>query len=199
MTGMRLLYGSARSMFFILMGLLFFPGLLAAQSPAPSEARIALVIGNAAYLNVPLKNPANDARDIAAALQKIGFTVTLLVDADLGAMNRAIRDFGNAIKRQDAVALFYFSGHGVQYQGANYLIPARADIQSADELAYAAVNAEQVYAKMESSGARTNIIILDACRNNPFPGSERAMDRGLAVVSGVQPPRSLIVYSTAPG
>jgi uncharacterized caspase-like protein len=165
----------------------------------PGEARIALVIGNGAYSNAPLKNSTNDARDIAAALQKVGFTVTLLVDADFAAMNRAVRDFGNAIRRPDAVALFYFSGHGVQYRGANYLVPAKADIQDADELSYLALNAEQVYAKMESAGARTNIVILDACRNNPFPGAERAADRGLAVVGNVQPPQSLIVYATAPG
>jgi hypothetical protein len=163
------------------------------------ETRIALVIGNGDYANVPLKNPTNDAKDMAAALQNLGFAVTLLVDADYAAMNRAVRDFGNSIKRQDAVALFFFAGHGVQYQGANYLIPAHADVESADELPYSAVNAEQVYAKMESSGARTNLIILDACRNNPFPGAARALERGLAVVGNVQPPRSLIVYSTAPG
>jgi hypothetical protein len=172
---------------------------LFAQAATTGETRLALVIGNGDYANVPLKNPPNDARDMAAALQKLGFSVTLLVDGDYAAMNRAVRDFGNAIKRQDAVALFFFAGHGVQYQGANYLIPAHADVESADELPYSAVNAEQVYAKMESSGARTNLIILDACRNNPFPGAARALERGLAVVGNVQPPRSLIVYSTAPG
>jgi len=169
------------------------------SSVEPGEARIALVIGNGAYSNVPLKNSTNDARDMAAALQKVGFSVTLLVDVDFAAMNRAVRDFGNAIRRPDAVVLFYFSGHGVQYRGANYLVPAKADIQDADELSYLALNAEQVYAKMESAGARTNIVILDACRNNPFPGAERAADRGLAVVGNVQPPQSLIVYATAPG
>jgi hypothetical protein len=180
---------------------MFIPSvaLLAQAATGSGETRVALVIGNSDYPNVPLKNPVNDARDMAAALQNLGFTVTLVVDGDYPAMNRAVRDFGNAIKSKDAVALFYYSGHGVQYQGANYLIPARADILSADELPYSAVNAEQVYAKMESSGARTNLIILDACRNNPFPGSERALERGLAVVGNIQPPRSLIVYSTAPG
>jgi hypothetical protein len=175
----------------------------AAPSPqkgsSPSEVRIALVIGNGAYPNVPLKNPANDAKDIAAALKKLGFSVSLVVDGDMAAMSRAIRDFGAAIKRPDAVALFYYSGHGVQYRGANYLIPAKSDIQDPDELAFSAVNAEQVYAKMESAGDKVNIVVLDACRNNPFPGSERASERGLAVVGTVQPPQSLIVYATAPG
>gem|GEM_PF-2013579 len=169
-----------------------------AQDAQEKEARIALVIGNGSYANVPLKNPSNDARDVSEALKGLGFSVTLVLDGDLAAMSRAVRDFGNAIKRPDAVALFYYSGHGVQYRGANYLIPAKSDIQDPDELAFAAVNAEQVYAKMESSGDKTNIVVLDACRNNPFPGAERAGERGLAIV-GSAPPQSLVVYSTAPG
>jgi hypothetical protein len=170
----------------------------ASQDASANESRIALIIGNGSYSNVPLKNPANDARDLAEALQGLGFSVTLVVDGDLPAMTKAIRDFGNAIKRPDAVALFYYSGHGVQYRGANYLIPAKSDIQDPDELAFSAVNSDQVYAKMESSGDKTNIVILDACRNNPFPGSERAGERGLAIV-GTAPPQSVIVYATAPG
>jgi hypothetical protein len=166
---------------------------------ADAETRIALIIGNGDYANVPLKNPANDARDLAESLTGLGFQVSLVVDGDIIEMNRAIRDFGYAIKRPDAIALFYYSGHGVQYRGANYLIPAGSDIREADELPYAAINAEQVFAKMESAGARTNIIVLDACRNNPYPGAERAGERGLAVVGNIQPPQSLIVYSTAPG
>jgi hypothetical protein len=186
-----------------LIALLFSAQALTAQTAASTaqkaETRLALVIGNGTYPNVPLKNPPNDARDLAAALGKLGFSVNLVIDGDMAAMTRALRDFGAAIKRPDAVALFYYSGHGVQYRGANYLIPAKSDIQDPDELAFSAVNAEQVYAKMESSGDKTNIVVLDACRNNPFPGAERASERGLAVVGAVQPPQSLIVYATAPG
>jgi hypothetical protein len=171
---------------------------LLAQAPQPAETRIALVVGNGAYPNAPLKNPVNDAKDLAAALKGLGFSVSLVTDGDLPAMSRAIRDFGNAIKRPDAVALFYYSGHGIQYKGANYLIPANSDIQDPDELSFSSVNADQVYAKMESSGDRTNIVILDACRNNPFPGAERSSERGLAIV-GSAPPQSIIVYATAPG
>ncbi len=183
---------------------LLFAMSLSAQSgqtpePEKNEKRIALIIGNGSYKNAPLKNPINDAKDLAAALKGLGFSVALVMDGDLPVMSRAIRDFGNAIKRPDAVALFYYSGHGVQYRGSNYLIPAKTDIQDPDELAFSAVNSDQVYAKMESSGDRMNIVILDACRNNPFPGSERSSERGLAVVGTVQPPQSLIVYATAPG
>jgi hypothetical protein len=194
----------SRLVSFTLGFLIVFAGRAFSQAaPAPtapqSETRFALVIGNGNYANVPLKNPGNDARDVAKALGTLGFTVTLVVDGDMAAMVRAVREFGNAIRRPDAVALFYYSGHGVQYRGANYLIPSRADIVDPDELSFAALNVEQVYAKMESAGDKTNIIILDACRNNPFPGAERSFERGLAVVSNVQPPQSLIVYATAPG
>jgi len=171
----------------------------AAQPVPPTERRIALVIGNSSYPNVPLKNPVNDARDLNSALKGLGFEVTLVADGDMATMSKAVRDFGLAIRKPEVVALFYYSGHGVQYRGANYLIPAKADIQDPDELAYSAVNAEQVYAKMESSGDKMNIVILDACRNNPFPGAERSMEKGLAIVGNVQPPQSLIVYATAPG
>jgi hypothetical protein len=104
-------------------GLAFAMSLGAAPAASPaasstdaslSETRVALVVGNGAYSNVPLKNPVNDARDLATALKGLGFSVTLLVDGDMPAMSRAIRDFGNAIKRPDAVALFYYSGHGIQ-------------------------------------------------------------------------------------
>jgi hypothetical protein len=194
----------SRLVSFALGFLILFAGTAFLQAaPAPtapqSETRFALVIGNGSYANVPLKNPGNDARDVAKALGNLGFTVTLVVDGDMAAMVRAVRDFGNAIRRPDAVALFYYSGHGVQYRGANYLIPSKADIVDPDELSFGALNVEQVYAKMESAGDKTNIIVLDACRNNPFPGAERSFERGLAVVSNVQPPQSLIVYATAPG
>ncbi len=170
-----------------------------AFSPVFSEKRVALVIGNGAYeSNARLKNPASDAADIATALKASGFTVTSLVDADRVAMEKAVRDFGNALKESEAVGLFYYSGHGVQVEGSNYLLPVDADIQEPDELAYKAMNAELVLAKMRSAGNRLNIVILDACRNNPFPGATRSAERGLAVV-GVKVPESIIVYATDPG
>jgi formylglycine-generating enzyme required for sulfatase activity len=164
---------------------------------AQTEKRVALVIGNGAYSSTPLKNPANDAKDIAAALTDLSFNVTLLVDADRAAMEKAIKSFGTALRSSDA-GFFYYAGHGIQVRGKNYLIPIGVEISDADEIPYSAIDAELVLAKMESAGNKVNIVILDACRNNPFPGSERSVDRGLAVVSR-QPAGSLIVYSTAPG
>jgi hypothetical protein len=185
--------------------LLFLSAMLAlhlsaqAQTSEPAETRVALVIGNGDYRNVPLKNPANDAQDIAGSLKTLGFTVSLAVDSDLAGMMRAIRDFGNSIRDKNTVALFYYSGHGVQYQGANYLIPSKSDIQESDELPYLSVNADFILSKMQAAGDKLNIVILDACRNNPFIGSDRSGERGLTVVSNALPPDSLIVYATAPG
>ncbi len=170
-----------------------------AAAPAFAEKRVALVIGNGAYTtSTTLKNPPADAVDISAALKSAGFAVTTLIDARREAMEKAVRDFGNALRDPDAVGLFYYSGHGAQVEGANYLLPVDADIQAQDELAYKAVNVEQMLAKMRSAGNRLNIVVLDACRNNPFPGSTRSADKGLAVV-GVKVPESIIVYATDPG
>jgi 6-phosphogluconolactonase (cycloisomerase 2 family)/uncharacterized caspase-like protein len=163
------------------------------------EQRVALVIGNGGYQhNAPLDNPPNDATDIAAALRKDGFTVTLLIDATRIDMEQSVRAFGNGLKNRDAIGMFYYSGHGAQAEGNNFLVPVDADIQDSDELAYKAVNAESILAKMRSAGNKINIVVLDACRDNPFPGSSRSGDKGLAIVT-VKVPESVIVFATDPG
>jgi 6-phosphogluconolactonase (cycloisomerase 2 family)/uncharacterized caspase-like protein len=163
------------------------------------EQRVALVIGNGGYQhNATLVNPPNDAADMAAALQRDGFTVALLIDASRIDMEQSVRTFGNSLKNPDAIGMFYFSGHGAQAEGENFLIPVDADIQDVDELAYKAVNAESILAKMRSAGNKINIVVLDACRDNPFPGSSRSGDKGLAIVT-VKVPESVIVYATDPG
>jgi len=166
---------------------------------AQAEKRVALVIGNGKYqYNTLLRNPPNDAQDIAASLRAKGFAVTALVDATRAQMEKAIRDFGSALKDPTAVGLFFYSGHGAQAEGQNFILAVDTDIQDADELRYKAVDAEAVLAKMRSAGNRLNIVILDACRNNPFPGASKSAERGLAVVK-VKVPESLIVYATDPG
>jgi uncharacterized caspase-like protein len=171
------------------------PVLVEAQQ---TEARTALVIGNGAYPNNPLKNPTNDAEDIAQTLVALGFNVTKLIDANYAAMGRAIDAFGRQLEKDRGIGLFYYAGHGVQYQGANYLIPADSDIQNPQDLPYDAIDVGKVLAKMEAAGNHANIVILDACRNNPFPGSERSAERGLAIVAR-QPPESMVIYATQPG
>jgi Caspase domain len=168
----------------------------AAARTAPAEPRVALVIGNSHYKQAPLTNPVNDARAIARALAGSGFAVTEKEDLGLKDMHIALRDFGDAL-RQGGVGLFYFAGHGVQVKGRNYLVPVDADIEREDEVIYNSLDASQVLDKMESASNRLNIVILDACRNNPFARSTRSAASGLAQMDA--PVGTLIAFSTAPG
>lgn len=161
--------------------------------------RIALVIGNSAYVDVPLRNPASDARLMAATLRQVGFDVAELIDGGQKAMKRAIRDFGDDLHRAgpDAVGLFYYAGHGVQVRGENYLIPIDAPIRRESDVDIEAVTASGVLRQMEFARNRINIVVLDACRNNPFARSFRSATQGLARMDA--PRGSLIAYATAPG
>jgi hypothetical protein len=173
--------------------LLFIP----AQSKAAAEQRTALVIGNSAYSSGPLKNPVNDAADMAAALQKAGFKVTLKKNASLKDMDDAIENFGNRLKR-GGVGLFYFAGHGMQVNGINYLIPIGAKIKKESDVKYEAVDTNRVLDEMANVGNGLNIMMLDACRDNPYARSFRNAARGLAIVSSA-PSGTFISYSTGPG
>lgn len=171
--------------------------LASSASAMAEENRTALIIGNADYTESPLKNPGNDARDMADALTKIGFDTTLVVDVDRRAMGKSIREFGKKLRQRGGVGLFYYAGHGMQIDNRNYLIPVDAPMEEEDEVPYESVDVGSVLAKMESAGNSLNVIILDACRNNPFPSQFRSSSRGLARVEA--PIGSLVVYSTAPG
>jgi len=170
--------------------------LLAVAAPAGAERRIALVIGNGAYKAAPLKNPVNDARDMAASLKRLGFDVTLLTDAGQQQMDAAVREFGLKL-RQGGAGLFYYAGHGLQVAGENYLVPVNANIQTESDVRYTCLPAGMVLGKMEDARNDLNIIILDACRNNPFARSFRGAEPGLAKMDA--PTGSLISYATAPG
>lgn len=158
--------------------------------------KTALVIGNAAYQHAPLKNPVNDAEDLAATLKSLGFTVILKTDATLKQMKSAIYTFGNALGK-DSVGLFYYAGHAMQINGRNYLLPIDCKIKSESDVEFEAVDAGRVLGKMEDAGNEVNMVILDACRNNPFARSFRSYDQGLARMDA--PRGSLIAYATAPG
>lgn len=164
---------------------------------AAPERRVALIIGNSNYDVGRLKNPVNDATDMANALKKIGFSVILKNDAGHKEMEKAIKEFGHQLKKDD-VGLFFYAGHGVQIDGRNYLIPLGANIEDESDVEYKAVNLNRVFDVMDSAGNRLNIIILDACRDNPYAKSFRSSTRGLAVV-GKSPRDTLIAYSTSPG
>ena len=168
------------------------------REPAWSASgdRAALVIGNGAYPQYSLKNPVNDARDLAYVLKKIGFSVTTKINASHRDMRDAIHQFGNTL-RSGGVGLFYFAGHGVQVDGINYLLPTDADIRDQSDIPYEAIDAGRILAKMEEAGNKLNIIILDACRNNPFRGRFRSINRGLAKMDA--PTGSILAYATAPG
>ena len=169
---------------------------IAPKQEVAGEARHALVIGNGAYAQGPLRNPVNDARAMAKALGEAGFRVLLVEDASQGSMQRAIRTFGDQIAK-GGVGLFYFAGHGLQVRGRNYLVPVNADIAREDEIEFNTVDVNLVLAKMDSAKNGLNIVILDACRNNPFQRSFRSMQTGLAQMDA--PTGTFIAFATAPG
>lgn len=166
------------------------------QKERAKESRIALVIGNSSYSDTPLRNPVNDARDVAQALRNLGFEVIYTENLSKNDMKQSIRTFGNRI-RNGGVGLFYYAGHGTQVNGMNYLIPVGATITNEEEVEYESVELGFVLAQMENAKNRLNIIILDACRNNPFARSFRSITRGLASIDA--PSGTLIAYATAPG
>jgi hypothetical protein len=172
-------------------------GPVTAASLTASEPRRALVIGNAAYAEHPLKNPVNDATDLADTIRRFHFTVTLITDADKPTMERAVEDFTQGVAPH-TVGLFFFAGHGVQIEGLNYLIPLGTTFETASDVKYRAVSADWLLARMDESGMEVKILILDACRNNPFGrGWRRGLDRGL--VSMQTQEGTLIAYATSPG
>ncbi len=165
-------------------------------TPAATEQRVALVIGNANYKSAPLRNPVNDAKAVADKLQGLGFKVTLKLDQDQKGMADAIRTFGNQLKAGGA-GLFYYAGHGMQVKGHNFLIPVDADIRNEDEVPYRSIDANEVLSKMETAQNRLNLMILDACRNNPFSRKFRSSSQGLAQMDA--PSGTLVAFATAPG
>ena len=161
-----------------------------------AERRVALVIGNSGYKQAPLVNPGNDARAMAQVLRESGFTVTELRNLNQAGMRRAIREFGDEITK-GGIGLFFYAGHGMQIRGRNFLIPVGSDIEREDEVEDQAVDARLVLEKMASAKNPLNIVILDACRNNPFVSSFRSSIVGLAAMDA--PAGTLVAFSTAPG
>jgi len=163
--------------------------------------RYALVVGNATYHLGALENPVNDANLMARTLREAGFQVDIRTDLNQIEMKKAIRDFGEKLSaaEPESVGLFYFAGHGLQVQGTNYLVPvgAGAKIRREPDVDIEAVSANSILSVMEYAGNRLNIVVLDACRNNPFHRGFRSMSHGLARMDA--PTGSIIAYATAPG
>ncbi|MFZ0396769.1 MAG: caspase family protein [Methyloceanibacter sp.] len=174
----------------VLLGVAF---LARAEGPPP-EPRTALIIGNSAYSFAPLKNPINDAEAMASALEGAGFRVIKETDADQAKMVEAVRTFGAELKRRGGVGLFYFSGHGTQIDGENYLLPVGEQFASLEDVKRRSVTALAVVEAMASAHSDLNIFILDACRNNPIdPNGAKGLSR---IDSNA---RLFISYATSPG
>jgi len=169
--------------------------------PADAETRVALVIGNSAYKNVtPLENPANDAKLIADTLRSLGFALIgggPQLDLDKSGFDNAVQAFGRQLQGAD-VGLFYYAGHGVQVRGENYLVPVGANPTKEADVDFQMLGTDLVMRQMEGGGTKLNIIILDACRNNPFAQTGmRASNGGLAEMRA--PEGTLISFATQPG
>ena len=167
--------------------------------PLMGENKTALVIGNGNYSHFSrLPNPKGEAQSMKNALQRLGFEVILLLDGTEDQILDALADFEVKLQQRGGLALFHYGGHGVQVDGNNYIIPVDADIPDERRVRSRAVEVDEVIATMDVSGTSTNIVILDACRDNPLPGGSRSGSRGLAVV-GNPPPDSIIVYAADAG
>ena len=188
----------------LLCGIFLAPAVPEAQAPARditieamrSEKRVALVIGNGAYRSAPLRNPVNDARAMTKALRETGFEVLLVENQDFKGLKTAIIEFGDRLAA-GGVGLFYYAGHGIQVRGKNYLIPTDAQIRSERFVEVEALDVTSVLTQMEEAKTRLNLVILDACRDNPFQSAWRSTARGLTPVDA--PAGTLLAYATAPG
>jgi tetratricopeptide (TPR) repeat protein len=168
------------------------------------EKRYALVIGNSTYAKEigVLKNPANDATDIAQELRGANFDVQLLINATYIQIREAVRKFHEKLTNgpvDQTVGLFYYAGHGIQFQDENYLVPVDAKVQFEDDIVRMCFPVQRmVLSNMERSNSRMNIVILDACRNNPFPAATRSAGSG-GLTEMKRARGSFIAYATAPG
>lgn len=160
-----------------------------------SNQKLALVVGNGAYAKSPLRNPGNDARAVSQSLTDLGFRTDTVVDATLPNLDRAISQFVARVKPGD-VAVFYYAGHGMQIDGDNYLVPVDFNAKDEADAKYAAYSASRVQERLERTGARVVLVVLDACRNNPFANT-RSGGGGLAAMGSGK--GTLIAFATAPG
>lgn len=177
--------------------------LLAGATAAHAETRLALVIGESAYRAVPsLPNPANDARAMSKLLTESGFTVTTAADLSQKELNQKVSDFTAEIAGHgpDTVALVFYAGHGIQIDGENYLVPVDVDPKREADIPLQAVRLNDVLNTLNSVPTRSRILLLDACRNNPFPALNGTVGRGLAMVdTKTGAPGTFLSYSTSPG
>ncbi len=178
---------------------------LKVENPVPvtdkgtgSQERIALIIGNSSYNISPLPNARNDADSVAKVLREVGFEVMHHKDLNYQQMETVINQYGEKLRTNGGVGMFYFAGHGVQVDGENYLVPVSADIKKEKDIKYKSVHLGYLLDEFENSGNDMNIIVLDACRDNPFAAKYRSARNGLAGIA-VPPIGTFIAYATSPG
>ena len=189
----KILRSSLIALFAVLMSCLNY-----GQSEAKSK--IALIVGNGSYKVGPLKNPTHDAELMGQTLKELGFQLVgggVQTDLSREQLAKHIIDFGDRLRETKGVGVFYFAGHGVQVQGKNYLIPIGANMDRAEFVEVYGVPVNQVLQQMENADNKLNLMILDACRNNPFLSKTRSIARGVKINSA--PSGTLILYATRPG
>ena len=177
-----------------------FVFLIVSISSVEAAKRVALVIGNDSYKTLTkLNNARKDAKDMAGKLKELGWEVILETDVGRRKMGRAIEKFGGLLANAEAGLVFY-AGHGIQSKGENWLIPSNAEVETEGDLEYEAVALSKIMKEMEASGVNLNIVVLDACRDNPLPKRTRSATRGLSISPTPQGMKgTAIVYSAAPG
>ena len=170
-----------------------------AQERSAADKRIALVIGNARYPKFPLANPENDARLIAARLRTLGFEVSEQYNLNVLQFRRALRDFARKVAQDDATAVLYYAGHGVQIDGRNYLLPVDINLRDQEEVKDESVDIDELFlSRIDKVGSFPRIVILDACRNNPFAGKTRNI-RSAGGLAEMGARGTLIAFASAPG
>jgi uncharacterized caspase-like protein len=175
------------------------PAPAAAQERPATDKRIALVVGNAQYPKVPLANPENDARLVAGNLRRLGFEVNLQLNVNVLQFRRALREFARRVQQDDAVAVLYYAGHGVQIDGRNYLLPVDINLRDQEEVKDESVDIEELFlSRIDKAGSYPRIVILDACRDNPFAAKTRNI-RSAGGLAEMGARGTLIAFASAPG
>ncbi len=174
------------------------PGLVLPANAAADPSRLALVVGNDAYPGAPLSNAVNDAKAMSALLGEAGFGVDLRTNVDRATFADATRRFAEAAQKSDVkLVMFYYAGHGAQLDWRNYLLPVDARVNTSADLPAQCVDLASLLTELARARGRTFVIVLDACRDNPFGASFRPAQKGLSQFDA--PPGSLLAFSTAPG
>ena len=194
----------------VAIGIVLASGAAFAYDVVSGETRTALIIGNANYREAPLRNPVNDAEAVASALKALGFEIIYRQNTSQREMVDAMREFARRATKSQ-VRLFFYAGHGVQLRGRNYLMPVDAEIQTEDDIVARGADVTKLLDRLSGMSSGVNLVVLDACRNNPFvpsvaqlADSRRVRTRGLgpqaAGLAPLQAPSgTLIAFSTAPG